>query len=43
LARLDATVARSFGGSVDFDRASIADTQGIGGPRTQPADHSATR
>ena len=41
LARLDATVARSFGASVDFDRASIADTQGIGGPRTQPADRSA--
>ena len=35
LARLDATVSRSFGGSVDFDRASTADTQGIGGPRTQ--------
>ena len=43
LARLDATVAQSFGGSVDFDRASIADTQGIGGPRTQPADHAAAQ
>jgi uncharacterized membrane protein len=39
LARLDATVARSFGGSVDLDRASTADTQGIGGPRTGPEDH----
>jgi uncharacterized membrane protein len=38
LARLDATVQRSFGGSVDFDRASMADTQGIGGPRARPAD-----
>jgi uncharacterized membrane protein len=33
LARLDATVARAFGDSVDFDRANVADTQGIGGPR----------
>jgi uncharacterized membrane protein len=40
LARLDATVAQSFGDSVDLDRASIADTQGIGGPRTRPADHA---
>jgi uncharacterized membrane protein len=31
LARLDATVARSFGDSVDFDRAGTADPQGIGG------------
>jgi uncharacterized membrane protein len=31
LARLDATVARNFGESVDFDRASTADAQGIGG------------
>jgi uncharacterized membrane protein len=30
LARLDATVARSFGDSVDFDRASTADPQGMG-------------
>jgi hypothetical protein len=43
LARLDATVAQSFGGSVDFDRARTADTQGIGGPRTRPADHAAAR
>jgi hypothetical protein len=34
LARLDAPVARAFGDSVDFDRTSAADTQGIGGPRT---------
>jgi uncharacterized membrane protein len=38
LTRLDATVAQSFGDSVDFDRASVADTQGIGGPRTRSAD-----
>ncbi len=31
LARLDATVARSFGDSVDVDRAGAADAQGIGG------------
>ena len=31
LARLDATVARSYGDSVDLDRASIPDAQGIGG------------
>lgn len=31
LARLDATVERRFGDSVDLDRASIADAQGIGG------------
>jgi uncharacterized membrane protein len=36
LARLDSTVARAFGDSVDFDRASTADTQGIGGPQTGP-------
>jgi uncharacterized membrane protein len=40
LVRLDATVQRAYGGSVDFDRASMADTQGIGGPRTRPADHA---
>jgi hypothetical protein len=40
LARLDATVARSFGESVDLDRASVPDTQGIGGPRTRPVDHT---
>ncbi len=31
LSRLDATVARQWGESVDFDRASQADNQGIGG------------
>lgn len=31
LARLDATVARQWGDSVDLDRASHADNQGIGG------------
>lgn len=38
LARLDATIARSFGDSPDLDRASTADRQGIGGavdPRTR--------
>ncbi len=35
LARLDATVARNYGDSVDLDRASTADPQGIGG-RTDP-------
>jgi uncharacterized membrane protein len=40
LARLDATVAASFGDSVDLDRASRADAQGIGG-RTPP--HTVTR
>jgi uncharacterized membrane protein len=35
LARLDATVARTFGDSVDLDRAGSADAQGIGG-RTDP-------
>jgi uncharacterized membrane protein len=37
LLRLDATVTRSWEGSVDFERARTADTQGIGGPRTRPA------
>jgi uncharacterized membrane protein len=32
LARLDATVAAGFAGSNDFDRASTADRQGLGGP-----------
>jgi uncharacterized membrane protein len=32
LKRLDVTIAQSFKGSVDQDRASIADPQGIGGP-----------
>ena len=43
LARLEATVAKSFGNSVDFDRASVADTQGIGGPRTRATDPAAAR
>jgi uncharacterized membrane protein len=32
IARLDATVAVGFSGSVDRDRAGIADRQGLGGP-----------
>jgi uncharacterized membrane protein len=32
LARLDATVAESWAGSPDLDRAGVADHQGIGGP-----------
>ncbi len=43
LGRLDATVAQSFGDSVDFDRATVADTQGIGGPRTRPAQRPPAR
>ena len=35
LGRLDATVARTFGDSIDLDRAGTADAQGIGG-RTDP-------
>jgi hypothetical protein len=31
LARLEATVLRTFGDSTDLDRASTADPQGIGG------------
>jgi len=34
LRRLDATVATAFAGSVDLDRAGVADAQGIGGPST---------
>jgi uncharacterized membrane protein len=37
LRRLDATVAASFGDSVDLDRALTADRQGIGGPHTREA------
>jgi hypothetical protein len=33
LARLAGGVARSFAASVDLDRASEADQQGLGGPR----------
>ncbi len=32
LERLDATVAQRFNGSIDQDRANIADAQGMGGP-----------
>ena len=32
IARLDATVAAAFSGSIDRDRAGIADRQGMGGP-----------
>ncbi len=34
LARLDATVLRAFGDSVDLDRAGASDAQGIGGRST---------
>jgi uncharacterized membrane protein len=37
LARLDATVERSFGGSIDLDRARTGDAQGIGGRTAPPA------
>jgi uncharacterized membrane protein len=37
LERLDATVARRFGDSVDLDRASTADPQGIGGRTAREA------
>jgi hypothetical protein len=40
LIRLDGTVAQSFGDSVDFDRATIADTQGIGGPSPRSASQA---
>jgi uncharacterized membrane protein len=40
LTRLDATVARTFGDSVDLDRAGTPDPQGIGG-RTEPPGHGA--
>jgi uncharacterized membrane protein len=39
LARLEATVRRAFADSVDLDRASTADPQGIGG-RTKPPGHN---
>jgi uncharacterized membrane protein len=38
LARLDATVARTFAESPDLDRARSPDRQGIGGPRALPGD-----
>jgi hypothetical protein len=40
LARLDATVAQSFGDSVDLDSARIADPQGMGGPVGPPNRHA---
>ncbi len=40
LARLDATVTRSFAHSADLDRANTADPQGIGG-RSEPPGHGA--
>ena len=43
LRRLDATVAASFGDSVDLDRALTADRQGIGGPHTREAALSPAR
>ena len=36
LARLDATVARTFADSADLDRANTADPQGTGGRRRAP-------
>ena len=42
LGRLDATVAAAFGQSVDLDRASIADDEGIGG-RIEPAPELSPR
>jgi uncharacterized membrane protein len=38
LARLQATVARTFADSVDLDRANTADPQGIGGRTAPPGD-----
>jgi uncharacterized membrane protein len=32
IARLDATVAHGFAGSIDRDRANTADREGMGGP-----------
>jgi uncharacterized membrane protein len=43
LARLDATVLRCFGDSVDLDRASTADPQGIGGRTEPPSQRKAAR
>jgi uncharacterized membrane protein len=37
LARLDATVAQSYSGSADLDRAGTADLQGMGGPTPREA------
>jgi uncharacterized membrane protein len=37
LARLEATVTRAYGDTVDHELASVADIQGIGGPRARPS------
>jgi uncharacterized membrane protein len=42
LARLDATVERSFAHSVDLDRARLADPQGMGGKVGPPTHHAVT-
>jgi len=42
LSRLDATVAQSYAGSIDIDRAGTADLQGIGGPTPREATKPAT-
>jgi uncharacterized membrane protein len=41
LIRLQATVVQTYGDAVDFDRAALADTQGIGGPGTRPTKQTA--
>jgi hypothetical protein len=38
LGRLDATVARAFGGTEDLESAAVADRQGIGGPAGRAVD-----
>ena len=43
LARLHTTVARTFAGSVDLDRANTADPQGIGGRTEPPGPSTMTR
>jgi uncharacterized membrane protein len=43
LGRLEAAIRRSWGDAIDLDRASTADTQGIGGPRTRPSGPAATQ
>jgi uncharacterized membrane protein len=40
LARLDATVAQSFGDSIDLESARIADPEGMGGKVGQPNRHA---
>jgi uncharacterized membrane protein len=42
IGRLDATVAAAFSGSIDRDRAVLADRQGLGGPdRLGPVEPAA--